>query len=102
MKKQYSKPGIIIEDFAIAQNIASNCGNAGGHKHTHAYQDVCTWMVEDVSVFTDSNFNCEIPIMPGERFEDICYNNPDGGISIFGFLNKRYKKYMVMPVAWPY
>ena len=84
MKKQYSKPGIIIEDFAIAQNIASNCGNAGGHRHTHAYQDVCTWMVEDVAVFTDSNFNCEIPIMPGERFEDICYNNPDGGISIFG------------------
>ena len=55
MKKQYSKPGIIIEDFAIAQNIASNCGNAGGHKHTHAYQDVCTWMVEAVAVFTDSN-----------------------------------------------
>ena len=50
-RSKSSKPGIIIEDFAIAQNIASNCGNAGGHKHTHAYQDVCTWMVEDVAVF---------------------------------------------------
>ena len=38
MKKKYSKPGIIIEDFAIAQNIAQNCGNAGfaGQKHTYA------------------------------------------------------------------
>ena len=26
MKKKYSKPRIIIEDFAIAQNIAQNCG----------------------------------------------------------------------------
>lgn len=84
MKKQYSKPGIIIEDFAIAQNIALNCGNAGGNKHTHADGLECAWKEQNITVFAEGNIRCLIQLSPGERYEDICYHNPSGKFSVFG------------------
>lgn len=83
MKKQYSKPVIIIDDFTMAQNIATNCGNAGGNKHNHADKFSCSWDIDGMTVFTDENI-CEYALEPDESFGDICYNNPDGGTSVFG------------------
>jgi len=82
MKKKYSKPRIVIEDFAIAQNIAQNCGYAGGSQYTHSNPDSgCAWWYESVTVFSSG---CDVPLDPEGGFEDLCYNNPDGKTAVFG------------------
>lgn len=85
MKKKYSKPGIIIEDFAIVQNIADNCGNAGfgGTKHTYADKYNCGWYNGDVIVFTTTS-TCEDVRDPNVPSTDLCYNNPNPGEVVFG------------------
>ena len=85
MKKKYSKPGIIIEDFTIAQNIAQNCGNAGfaGQKHTYADKTSCGWHVGDVVIFVKEQ-TCEEVIDPDVPYEDLCYNTPSPGQVVFG------------------
>lgn len=85
MKKKYSKPGIIIEDFAIAQNIAQNCGNAGfaGQKHTYADKTSCGWHVGDIVIFVKEP-TCEEVIDPDVPYEDLCYNTPSPGQVVFG------------------
>ncbi len=87
MKKQYSKPGIIIEDFAIAQSIAAGCGAAHTSpwgSPTHANKNQCGW-----SDGIDIIWAVE-PICTEDGLTDIdgevggiCYNNPEGGMSIF-------------------
>ena len=87
MKKEYSKPGIIIEDFSIAQNIARNCIMQGGVRpedNNHSDEDTCIWSVEGVFVFSTKNGSCYKKIAPGQKFGEICYNNPAGGKIIFG------------------
>lgn len=81
MKKKYSKPEIIIEDFAIAQNIAKNCGYAGGSEYNHSNPNTCAWQYGTITVFTDV---CEVKLDPDDGFGDICYNNPDGETAVFG------------------
>lgn len=85
MKKKYSKPGIIIEDFSIAQNIAQNCGNAGlgGQKHTYADRYSCGWNTGAIVVFTTTP-TCEEIVGKDEPYEGECYNNPGPGCTVFG------------------
>lgn len=85
MKKKYSKPGIIIEDFAIAQNIADNCGNAGfaWTKHTYANKYHCGWHDGDVIIFA-AEPTCEDVRNPDLPSSNVCYNNPSPGEVIFG------------------
>ena len=84
MKKEYSKPGIIIDDFSITQNIAS-CGYAGGSQYTHSSPEKCAWDIGGgVSVFAKGTGVCIEELSPGEKFQDICYNNPDGLKAVFG------------------
>lgn len=85
MKKKYSKPGIIIEDFAIAQNIAQNCGNAGfgGKKHTYADKYNCGWHSGDSIIFISAPA-CNDERDPDVPSEDLCYNTPSQGQVVFG------------------
>lgn len=84
MKKEYSKPRIIIDDFSITQNIAS-CGYAGGNKYSHSSPEKCTWDIGGgVTVFAKGTGLCMKEISPGEKFGEICYNNPSGITTVFG------------------
>lgn len=96
MKKQYSKPGIIIEDFKISQHIAS-CGVP------HASQwgtplsgspASCAWKDPfGAMVFTSTSGklnSLENPCSHLQLTEDkgkfgmYCYNNPADAIAVFG------------------
>lgn len=86
MKKQYSKPGIIIEDFIIAQNIASCGAVAGGNslgKPNHWTKTTCGWDMDGIIAFLEGTTICNYPVEEGTDFGGICYNNPGGGNSIF-------------------
>ncbi|WP_415990422.1 hypothetical protein [Intestinibacter bartlettii] len=84
MKKQYSKPGIIIDDFSITQNIAS-CGYAGGSQYNHSNPEKCTWKEGDAIIFSSNFIDCIVGLEPGTGLDGIiCYNNPDGVHVAFG------------------
>lgn len=88
MKKMYSKPDFRVESFALTQSVAAGCGAiAGGStlgKPSHWGKDDCGWDVGNLIIFVESNSACELKVGEEESFEGICYNNPDGGNSIFG------------------
>lgn len=86
MKKEYSKPGIIIENFTIAQNIAYNCGAA--HKSpwgspTHADRVNCGWS-DGVDIVWATEPPCTHEgLTTDDDVKGVCYNNPSLGMNIF-------------------
>lgn len=90
MKTVYKKPEIRIEHFTLSQTIADGCGathdsTLGGPNHwTKA---TCGWVVGS-EVYWSSIPACDDGT--GEAYPEgwdglggICYNNPEGGASIF-------------------
>lgn len=47
MRKVYSRPVLVYEDFTLMDAITSNCGVTEG---THENGNVCTWEFEDFGV----------------------------------------------------
>jgi len=87
MKKQYSKPGILIESFNISQNISSGCnstpgGSSLGHVN-HWSKTTCGWQSGNLSWWLEGNTKCIIPLGEEDDINGICYNNPSGGNTIF-------------------
>lgn len=88
LKKEYSKPGIIIEEFRISQNISDSCGVPGGGTSTgrprYADRFNCAWDVNGWLVFTEGNNKCvNDQYGKDEPYGDLCYNNPVAGHSVF-------------------
>lgn len=84
MKKKYFKPAIAMESFVLTQTIAS-CGakhNSSLGSPTQASKDTCGWQVGAEVVFVSQPI-CTEELGPEEGFDGICYNNPEGGQSIF-------------------
>lgn len=88
MKKQYSKPGIIIEDFRLSQHIAS----CEGVKHSNSWgspqqwsKSTCAWLdMRGMALFIEGMQACTKPVDPDGEVGGICYNNPSGLYTIFG------------------
>lgn len=88
MKKQYSKPGIIIENFRIAEHIAT----CEGVKHSNSWgspqqwsKTTCAWLdMRGMSLFIEGMDPCTKPVDPDGDVGGFCYNNPANGYSIFG------------------
>ena len=81
MKKQYSKPGIVIEEFKIAQNISLACGAPPGGstlgRPRYADGAYCAWQSGDLNIFIKGNTKCtDVDLDEGEDYFGICYNNP--------------------------
>ncbi|MBE5956523.1 MAG: hypothetical protein E7253_08725 [Lachnospiraceae bacterium] len=85
MKKEYTKPVIILENFSMTQSIAHNCGEALDFDlATLKYKSTCGW--DDGSgniIFTSSNSGCAFPDDTDSPEDLVCYNNPSGGYNIF-------------------
>ncbi len=95
MKEQYVKPLIVYENFSLTQNIAIDCGDT--HDSTlgqsnHLSPDTCNWIQGegDDAVILFYVDQCEDSVVigdpePGDELdiEGYCYNNPDGGVSLF-------------------
>lgn len=90
MKKQYSKPGIIIEEFKMAESIAVACagvgpGGDGGSlgNATHASKLTCGWNVGGFVYWTSAEHGCNEIRDKDYVLNKYCYNNPVAGNSIF-------------------
>lgn len=86
MKKRYVKPGIIIEDFKIAQSISAGCGAAhnsslGGP--TQWDKTSCGWNAGGAVIWIDEPHGCTVPTDEDGVVNGFCYNSP-AGANIFG------------------
>lgn len=102
MKEQYVKPKIFFESFSLAQTIAKDCGDKhqGTFGQSNHYDPfTCKWIIGSgegatILFFKGSCADADlIGDLTPEDIEDgldindfiegMCYNNPDGGQSIF-------------------
>lgn len=72
MKKTYTKPEIMFEDFKLSTNIAAGCET----KTSTPSLDQCGYAVPGVGVIFIQGVNgCTKKIESGE-FNGLCYHNP--------------------------
>lgn len=87
MKSKYVKPELIMENFSLCQSIASGCDGHGASATMgaplYASKDVCAWDVGGLAVFSNDVFACFIKVGPNDSYNNYCYDNPNGGITIF-------------------
>ncbi len=93
MKKDYVKPALYFESFALTQTIARACGTYTTDtlgKSTHHDERTCVWQQDDDptnNIFIRSiNTNCKVgPKNEGSTFiyETFCYNNPEPTTALF-------------------
>lgn len=79
MKKAYSKPEILFEDFSLSQNIAGDCEE----KTNLPSNTECGMDLSGVVVFLDTMNGCrggiEVTNKGGDgEFNNICYHIPSG------------------------
>jgi len=101
MKERYVKPQLLFESFSLSQTIAKDCGDT--HSGTlgesnHYDAETCEWDAGDYTIFFDHCGDEQVPPIEGsgmteEEYEamiadivGLCYNNPDGGQTIFSSL----------------
>ena len=91
MKMKYTKPNLTVELFTMTQMIAETCGVPyqdpmyGGPNHND--KATCGWRdpYDNTVYWVEATMNCtedtptDTPVIEG-----VCYNTPDGGLSIFG------------------
>ncbi len=85
MKKIYSKPEIMFEDFSLNENIAGNCSIK---THTPS-QGTCAFTYEDefggaVVLFTNKVTACgNDNIFEEDGADGFCYHNPYANSNLF-------------------
>lgn len=90
MKQKYEKPMILIERFTMTQSIAGMCSIGDSDEWgmpNSTSKDTCGWTMPDgyTTIWTSSVGNgCGIAMGPEDEFMGVCYNNPDGGLTVFG------------------
>lgn len=79
MKKVYSKPEIMFEDFTLSSSIASCDVQA------ESTMDQCAVeFVPGVSyIFLEGMNICDVPIVDGSGEDGVCYHNPTPGNNLF-------------------
>ena len=80
MKKTYTKPEIIFEDFTASTNIAAGCeGPAVGHA-----KDSCFIQgTGNIRIFDDGMNQCEYTPFPGDPYDGYCYHTPTDSNNLF-------------------
>lgn len=83
MKKVYSKPEIMFEDFTLSVNIAGDCEE----KTNNPSNSTCGMDFSGLKVFLDGMGGCsDIPVdnVGGDgEFNGICYHVPSGDKNLF-------------------
>ena len=83
MKKIYTKPDIMFEDFTLNTSIAAGCekiidGKLGG---------ACgmPWNMGGINtfVFTEGVHGCKVEVIDGSIGDGFCYHNPSDSNNLF-------------------
>lgn len=79
MKKIYTKPAVVFEDFALSTNIAS-C-----EAHANADRGICGCeFIPGLNLFTSLVAGCQLSTEDGSADHDgLCYHNPSDLYNVF-------------------
>ncbi len=87
MKSEYKKPTVRIEHFTMSQNIAAGCGaahNSDWGGPSYWTKSTCGWRMPDgETIAWIEGTACNDYYGPDEEILGVCYNNPEGGYTIF-------------------
>lgn len=80
MKKTYSKPDILFEDFSLSVSIAANC-----EEETNFAKDQCGYrFAPGMVIFLEGVTGCTTKIEDGsDSYNGICYHNPSDINNLF-------------------
>ena len=79
MKKTYSKPDIVFEDFSLSTSIAAGCEFS-----TNFAKGVCGFKFGDVMIYVEGISGCAEKAADGSpMYNGICYHNPSDDKNIF-------------------
>jgi hypothetical protein len=85
MKKAYSKPDIVFEDFSLSTNIAAGC-----EEKPFGHSDQCGVKWGKKIIFTLTMTNCGTKIVEGQEsgadadeYNKLCYHNPYESYNVF-------------------
>lgn len=86
MKRNYQKPEIRLESFVLTQSIAMSCGfnpdNTSFGFPTHADRYSCGWSYGGEVIWISKD-PCSDEYSPDLELGGVCYNEPNGGVTIF-------------------
>ena len=78
MKKEYSKPMAIVEDFSLQTSIAAGCDNTA----PLPTQGICGYPLRSGdTIFTEDIDGCKYKNPDG--YNGICYHNPSDDTNLF-------------------
>ena len=85
MKKNYSKPEIMFEDFALSTNIAAACQNEATHDAALGKWGCKGYKLEraNIVVFMEEFSGCTTVEADGD-YNGYCYYNPSIPLNLFG------------------
>ena len=84
MKAAYVKPALFIERFSVSQSIALGCTVGDGlGKGNHGDKYTCAWVMPSGKMPWITGTVCNDFYGAEDEFAGLCYNNPDGGMTIF-------------------
>ena len=85
--KAYVKPQLQVEYFTLSQSIANGCNVPGGGttlgKPNHWDKATYGWDLGNWVIWSDSAKCWNELAGPEENIVGLCYNNPNGGCTIF-------------------
>ena len=77
MKKAYSKPEIMFEDFSLSVNVAVGCEI----RNSNPSEGVCGWESRNGMIFVEGVTGCKYKQPDG--YDSICYHNPSNDNDLF-------------------
>lgn len=79
MKKNYSRPDIYFEDFALSTNIAAGCEITPVNN-----QADCGVQWGKSTLFTEIVTGCKKKVIDGDgAYNKLCYHNPTDTLNVF-------------------
>lgn len=79
MKKVYTKPDVVFENFSLSTNITS-C-----EVHANADRGICGCdFIPGLTLFTNTIMGCDLSTEDGApEYDGICYHNPSDFNNVF-------------------
>jgi hypothetical protein len=80
VKRAYSKPDIIFEDFSLSAGIAAGCEK----KIDTQNSGLCGLVFGDLMLFVDTVAGCKDPVVDGSsEYNGLCYHIPTDTKNLF-------------------
>lgn len=83
MKKEYTKPIVVVEHFSIVYTAARDCWDSIPQDQVNLSDHPCGWDMGPDFILFDTSVVGRTCTVDGEMMGMVCYNNPGEGQLMF-------------------